>query len=145
MTPEELLAQHPATYKAILDKGIAQGSTEGREAGHKAGIEAGKAEGAKAERERIQGIESLNTVATAKIVSENKFNPEMTKEKVAVVILEEQKKTMDAMAAAIQADGEELGRQAAAIGASQPADKNTAETEIDAAFAKLEAAKKSKK
>lgn len=54
MTEEELRAQHPELYTAVLNKGEASGHAKGVEEGKKLGLEEGRKEGATEERERVE-------------------------------------------------------------------------------------------
>ena len=69
------------------------------------------ADGAKHENERIQGIESLQDSDNKEIIAKHKYNMEMTKEDVAVEILDSQKKKSKKAADDIEADAKELSEK----------------------------------
>jgi hypothetical protein len=98
MDKKELMTQHPALYKEVFGEGESKGKAEGLAEGKKAGVEEGKLTGAAAERERIKGIESITAPGSAKIIAENKFSPEATKETVAVLVCEANSATLTAVA-----------------------------------------------
>lgn len=130
MDIKELKAQHPAVFQAVLDEGHTVGKTEGVEIGKKLGLEEGKTLGAAAERERIKGVESITAPGSAKIVSEQKFNPLATKESVSVLVLEAQSAAANKLAVAIGADAAavaDVTKETAAN--SQDAGKKNAESE----------------
>jgi hypothetical protein len=121
MDVKELKAQHPDVYKAVFDEGKAVGASEQASkmsedinTAKLAGIDEGK----KAERQRIQEIETIKAPSTsaAKVISDNKFKPEMTKEKVAVLVLDEVSKTGATIAGNLAADGNALATQLSGIG-----------------------------
>jgi hypothetical protein len=97
MTLEELKAQHPGLYKAVLDEGHATGHAAGYQEGLKAGEEKGKAEGilvgAESEGKRLEAIEALNIPGAEAIVADAKKDRTATAENTALKIIQHQKNT----------------------------------------------------
>jgi hypothetical protein len=128
MTYEEFKAQHPELFKAVHDEGYSAGKAQGIIDGKgqaEASVSVAKAEGAKLERERIQGIESLSFAGVEKIISDAKFDPAATKESVAILISENQKQIIDKVRTNREADASALAEQARKLGtggAGEPAD-----------------------
>jgi signal peptide peptidase SppA len=89
MDENELKAKHPATYSAVFAAGEAAEKAKALTA-----TETAKVEAAKAERERIQAIEALKAPGYENIIAENKYKPEMTKDKVSALILSAQAETL---------------------------------------------------
>lgn len=82
MDIQKLKAEHPATYNAVRQEGVDAGKAEGA-----AAIAAAKEEGAKAERERIQGVYSLMKPGREKLLGELAFDGKTTKAEAAEKIL----------------------------------------------------------
>jgi ATP-dependent Clp protease, protease subunit len=141
MDLEKLKAQFPALYEQVFGLGKAAGVIEGKAAGVVEGKAAGLAEGkganvkeavdtaVTAEAKRIKDIEALSIPGFESVIAENKFKPEMTAEKVAVLILGKQKADGTAAAAALAADGAALAAAAAGIHNGAPAKKPLTEIE----------------
>lgn len=123
MTLQELQAQHPSVYA----EAIAIGKKEA-EAGIADKLAAAKTEGVKegatAENARIASIEAIKAVGADKVIKENKFNMEMTVEKVSTLILQDQKAQLDAMLDGTNKDGKSLADLAKGLGAQAPATGN---------------------
>jgi signal peptide peptidase SppA len=90
MTVEAVRETYPETYQAIFALGQAQGVTEG----------------ATAERERIQSIESIKAPGFEALVNEQKYNPDATRQSVAEAVLNQQDEQRQAQAAQTEADAE---------------------------------------
>ena len=90
-----------------------------------------QAEGAEAERKRIQEIESLNVPGSEALVAANKFNPAMTRDKIAGLILREQETRRKAAAEKIAQDAAALATQTTGLAgaAGIPSEGDNAETE----------------
>lgn len=102
-TAETIKAENPKVHQEILDEGKTLSETE------KETIKAeGFSEGVKFENERIKGIESIEDSSNKDIISENKFKTEMTKESVALLIVNKSKETAKTKADAIITDAENL-------------------------------------
>lgn len=116
-----LKAQHPETYAAAvaLGKSEAEASFAGK-------LDSAKAEGATAERKRIQNIETIKLPGAQKLIAEMKFDPTATKETVAVAVLEAQQKTMETTAGNVQTDAQALAEQAGQVVTGQEEGTNTA-------------------
>lgn len=71
---------------------------------------------AEAERARIQSIEALKAPGYSEIISENKYNPEMTADKVAALVLSAQAARATSEAAKIKKDAEDLAAAGAGVG-----------------------------
>jgi signal peptide peptidase SppA len=71
--------------------------------------------GAAAERKRIQDIESINVPGCEAIVTANKFNPDMTRDKIAGLILEDQENRRKKASEAAAADAARLAEQSAGL------------------------------
>lgn len=100
ITAETFKTENPSAYKEIFDLG------------------------AKTERERIQGIESISAPEASELVSKYKYDASATKESVAILFAEKmssvQSKSPEAKkdetpVSAIQDAARNLGKQAAAI------------------------------
>ena len=92
ITAEFLSEKHPEIHKAIRDEG------------YKAGL----AEGALAERERIQGVFSTFRTGREKLVAEIMFDGKSTKADASVAILEAEDARRDALRAALKEDGKDI-------------------------------------
>ena len=142
MNIELLKEKYPEVYASIMEEGKAAGYKtgydEGKAAGivegKAAGIDEGRAAGATAERERIQGIESIKAPGSAKIVEAEKFNPMATKESVGMKILDAQAKAAADQLAAAQNSGEQLAGTLQSIGSPAPADASAEQAANDAAI-----------
>jgi len=107
MTPEELKAQYPETYKAIYEQGktdAKSGFSEKLKAAKNDGI----TEGAKAERKRIQDIEAAALPGFEKFVAEEKFKPEATETSVIKAQHEQMKAKGADILANLEADAGDL-------------------------------------
>jgi ClpP class serine protease len=91
-TREALAAEHPDLFKAITEESYA------------AGLNAGIAQGAEAERTRIQGIEALATLGHDKLIAEFKYDGKTTASDAALKILTAEKDTRAQMAAKLSAE-----------------------------------------
>lgn len=92
ITAEFLSEQHPEIHKAIRDEGYKAGLTEG----------------AKAERERIQGVFSSYRAGREKLVAELMFDGRSTKADASVAILEAEDARRDALKTALKEDGKDV-------------------------------------
>jgi len=106
MDLETLKSQHPDVYNAA----VAIGRQEA-EASFGVKLEAARTEGAKAERERIQNIETIKVPGAQAVIEKMKFDPKATKETVAVAVLEEQQKKAETTASQIGKDAQALAGQ----------------------------------
>lgn len=88
MNIEKFKSDYPEVYNSVYEQGYK--------------------EGAKNENERIKSIENLNVKGFDNVINENKFNSEMTKDKVASIILEEQAKTFTENKKNNESDKEEV-------------------------------------
>lgn len=120
-TSQDVKTENPGLYNTILEEGKKEGKVEAEKETAKMKEEYIE-EGAKAENERIKGIESLDDGKNSKIISENKFNTEMNKGDVAILITEEGKEKTKAKAKAHLDDATALGDQSGDIDASQDGD-----------------------
>lgn len=133
MNLEELKSKYPEVYEAALNEGKVLGVAEGKQAG----IEEGTTAGAKAERERIEGIEGIKAEGHEKVIADNKFKPEATKDSVSALVLAAQDKKKTDAATAAAADGTATAAAAGALGNNAPTNETEAE---DNAAAELMAA-----
>lgn len=112
MNIAEFKTKYPDLYKAIFEDGEKSGHAKGLIEGEKAGLEKGKAEaqdtareeGAKAERERIQAVESQSIPGHEKLIQELKFDGKTTGEQAAVQILQAEKALRTNMKNQLDAD-----------------------------------------
>lgn len=114
MDLETLKSQHPDVYNAA----VAIGRQEA-EASFGVKLEAARTEGAKAERDRIQNIETIKIPGAQAVIDKMKFDPKATKETVAVAILEAQQKTIETAASKIGKDAETLASQVGQVATGQ--------------------------
>ena len=132
MNLEQLKAQHPELYNAILEQGKIEGNAQGRAAG----IE----EGRRLECERIQGINSLaNAPGSKDIIAAALLDPQATKASVSEKILADITAKHDA-AAKLEADERrKLAAQIAGTASGTPSAGApvSAAAEVDAAIANL--------
>lgn len=135
MTLQELKTNHPAVYEEAVAVGRkeAEAAAEGKIATAK---QAGEKEGAEKERTRIQGIELIAVPGAQKIINENKFKPEATKESVSALILESQKAERERMKNNHEKDGDLLAGQSGGLGNETPPDTNAEEAAMVAAMKK---------
>lgn len=95
MTLSELKAESPDLYNAVFEEGKKAGLVEGEAAGLEKGkAEAqaeAKADGAKAERERIQSVETQLIPGHEALIQDMKFDGKTTGEQAAVKILAAEK------------------------------------------------------
>jgi ClpP class serine protease len=99
MTVEAVRDTSPATYQAIFALGQTQGVTEG----------------ATAERERIQSIESIKAPGFEALIDEQKYNPEATRQSVAEAVLTQQETQRTTAAAATTEDATAVAAAAAKV------------------------------
>jgi ClpP class serine protease len=114
MDLETLKSQHPDVYNAA----VAIGKQEA-EASFAGKLEAARADGAKAERERIQNIESIKVPGAQAVIEKMKFDPKATKESVAVAVLEDQQKRTETAAGKIGKDAQALANQVGQVATGQ--------------------------
>jgi ClpP class serine protease len=114
MDLETLKSQHPDVYNAA----VAIGKQEA-EASFAGKLEAARADGAKAERERIQNIESIKVPGAQAVIEKMKFDPKATKESVAVAVLEDQQKRTETAAGRIGNDAQALANQVGQVATGQ--------------------------
>lgn len=107
---------------------------------HPSAVAAIRAQGAQAERERVQAIEALQAPGYAGIVAENKWNTEMTSDKVAALVLAAQNAKVTAEADKVRADAEKLAQQTAGAGGDAGAGEQAQADEVKAAAANMAAA-----
>lgn len=121
MTLQELQASHPQVYAEAVAIGRKQAESE---AGTKIADakQTGFTEGIQAENKRIQSIEAIKAVGAADVIAANKFNTEMTADKVSSLILAKQKEQLDKMGADAMADGKALAGLASGVGTGAPPD-----------------------
>jgi len=94
----------------------------GLEEGKNSLLGEGKAAGAKAERERIESIFSLDVPGYESVLHQEMFNPEATRETTALKVLDAQKEKKVTTLKAVEADGKTI---AAAAGSLEGNDLNT--------------------
>lgn len=114
MDLETLKSQHPDVYASVVSIGKNEA-----EASFEPKLVEAKAEGAKLERERIQKIETIRVPGSKNVIDSMKFNPEATKESVALAVIEAQQKNLDSSASATVTDATEVGAQISQIENSQ--------------------------
>lgn len=170
MDIETLKAKHPELYEKIFNLGKTAGNAEATAAattaqaaaataqaaaiaeakaagvveGTAAGSPAAVAQGAENERKRIQDIEALSRPGAEKVIAANKFNPEMTKEKVAILILAQDNALTADQRAALEKDGAALLAQAQALKNNPPA-TGAEKAEEEALAARMAAAVNAKR
>lgn len=105
MTAEAVRESSPETYKEIFESGKREGMKEGAES----------------ERTRIQEIETIDVPGSEKIVAENKFKPEMTKDKISSLVLADQSEKQKQAKENMEKDGKET--EEAGQGADQQSDE----------------------
>ena len=109
---QEVKEKYPDVYQAIFDEGKAAGIEEGKKIGHKEGLaeatreaeEKARAEGAKAERERIQSVEAQLIPGHEALIKDLKYDGETTGEQAAVKILAAEKKMRQTTAGQLDTD-----------------------------------------
>jgi capsid assembly protease len=126
MDLEKLKAEHPEVYQAAFEAGKASASVKENE-----WIEAG----ATAERERIAGIETLSAVGCEDIIAAGKADPKMSKEMVAFMILDKQKKVQEAAVAAVEADAKKTAEAAQGSGSGNAPESGAADAAVVQAIA----------
>ena len=94
ITAESIEKDYPAIFEGIK----------------KAGLEIGLAEGAKAERERIQGVFSTFRAGREKLVTEAMFDGKSTKADISVAILADEDAKKEAYKAKLDADAASIGK-----------------------------------
>ncbi|MDX1602019.1 MAG: S49 family peptidase [Salinimicrobium sediminis] len=87
----------------------------------------GHEEGVKAERERIQGIESLKNESNAKVIDSLKFDPNMDKGQAAIKVVETLNAGNASTAKDLLADGEELNKAASDLESPENSEQTTQE------------------
>lgn len=118
ITAEAVRESSPETYKAIFALGKTAGVTEG----------------ATAERERIQGIESLKAPGFESMIAEEKYKPEATRQTVANAILEAQEVKRSEKAAATEADATAVATASAKV---KPGTEDAAKADQDQAVSAM--------
>lgn len=98
-----------------LEKAKSEAFAKGKEEGIKAGIDQ--------ENARIKAIETIKVPGAAAVIAEHKFNPAMTKESIAVLVLEAQEKARGSIQANLDEDGKALATQASVVGGPTPEPK----------------------
>lgn len=137
MNPEELQAKHPDTYNAVFLLGKKAGQEEEKKASVTA-IDNARKEGAEKERSRMQGIYGIKIPGSEKIVSENIFKPEATKESVSVLILEAQQEGKLKIQTAMNKDSQNLANQLGEVENNAPeTNKSAKEEECGKSIAKF--------
>jgi ClpP class serine protease len=99
ITVEGLRETSPETYKAVFALGKTEGLTEG----------------ATAERERIQSIESLKAPGFESVIADEKYKPEATRDSVSHAILEAQEAKRGEAATATEKDATKVGEESAKV------------------------------
>lgn len=104
----QVKADSPETYNAILEEGkkLAGADTDAKV---KTAKDEGYAAGVKAERDRVQGIDSLKVPGAEAIIAAHKYDEGMTRDKMAALILDEQEKVRAAAANKHKVDAQKLG------------------------------------
>lgn len=121
MTLQELQTNYPQVYTEAVAIGRKQSESE-VEAKITDAKKAGYTEGIQAENKRIQSIEGIKAVGAADVITANKFNIEMTADKVSSLILAKQKEQLDRMGENTVKDGEALANLASGVGTGAPPD-----------------------
>lgn len=111
MTLEELRTKEPEAYKAAVELGKKEAEASSSEK-----IAQAREEGAKAENERIKSIEDLKVPGAEKVVAENKFDMDMSAEKMSMKIIKFQEEQRSAMEKNRSADGKKLSEAATNLG-----------------------------
>lgn len=106
---EEFKTKYPDIYKAIHDLGHTAGYAEGEAAGILQGAETGReqamADGAAAERARIQAVEDQLIPGHEALIADLKADGQTTGEQAAVKVLQAEKALRSATAEKLEADG----------------------------------------
>lgn len=129
---DELKAQDPETYSAILSEGKKAGIAEGEKIGFEKGRAEGIETGASNENSRIKRIEALSMPGAEAIIAEHKFDRSKTAEQVAVIVCQKSKDILAAQGSRISSDAQELA--ALTKGTSNTPSAIDANSEIDAAI-----------
>lgn len=111
MNLAELKTQHPETYAEAVAIGRSEMEPKLAEASDA---------GSKTERLRIQEIESLSSPDADAVIAANKFDPTMTKDKVATLVLAAQKEELAKRAQARGTDAEAMRQQLSGSGRAIP-------------------------
>lgn len=118
MKADEYKTKFPQEYQAIFETGVA--SVPEKADTSKAVAD----EAAKVERSRIEAIESIKAPGYEGIIAANKFNPEMTKDKVSTLIMEAQEVTRNKAAQGRNADATQVAQKVEGTNASGAALEN---------------------
>lgn len=117
MTKDELKAQHPDLYQAVLEEGKTEAATELQQS-----ASAAREEGATAERERIRSIEEQAVPGHEALIAELKFDGKTTGPEAAVRILAAEKKIRE------QAISDMTGEAPPVVGSPDPGTGSAADT-----------------
>lgn len=101
MTLQELEAAYPELFSQVRAEARAEGYREGVDDGRKEGMDAG----AKAERERIRGVEDQALAGHDTLIAEMKYDGKTTGPEAAVKILQAEKAVRSVKLEAFRADG----------------------------------------
>jgi len=112
---QDVKLENPSVYNAILEEGKSSVDLEAAKA-------EGKKEGITAENDRIKGIEALDDGENSKLINDNKFNTEMNKGDVAILIQEGSKEKIAAAAKKIKDDDKDLNDKSTKIDSTQDGD-----------------------
>ena len=121
-----LQAKFPETYHEAVEKGRQEAAQASTEAADKAQQEAVTA-AVTAERERLQAIDSLPAAGHEQLIAENKYQPGMTAEKLAVLILGAQAKARTNAGEAITTDAAALAAQSQDLGTTDAGEEDEAQ------------------
>lgn len=124
--------KYPDLYKLIFEEGEVAGNAEGLAEGKVAGIETGKTEGreeglkagAKAEQERIKGIEELAMPGHEALIQTMKFDGETTPAAAAIKLVQAENAVRQNAAEALAADGIKPVTHVSTDGAGDPPAKD---------------------
>jgi ClpP class serine protease len=115
MDYELFKAQHPELFARVRNEGVA--------------------EGVATERTRLQAIDSLKVVGYDALIAENKYKPDMSKEKIAILVLEAQSSENKRLLAARKKAGHETTTAFFNVGNSVPITIEETEEKLDAEYA----------
>ena len=115
MDINDFKSKYPDLYQAVFNEGSAEGEKKGFDKGAIAGVEKGKAEnqdqakadGAKAERERIQSVETQLIPGHEALIQDMKFDGKTTGEQAAVKILAAEKTLRETVLTKLDKDAPE--------------------------------------
>jgi len=128
MDLKEFQAKFPDVFQGAVEKGRQEAAQASTEAADKAQQEAVTA-AVTAERERLQAIDSLPAAGHEQLIAENKYQPGMTAEKLAVLILGAQAKARTNAGEAIATDAAALAAQSAGLGLAEAGGESDPERE----------------